>query len=436
MDTISDSFLVAKKAGFCVKAAKINQISLNHRLFKQESFTFIYSKKAFLVTFLAILIVFGGSAKQTQAASWRDSLASFLSAVGLPRNDEGQTQNNQQDDANLPIVQNSSLVAYAGPNLEVSTGQQEIFTIYTVQKGDTLNKIAADYGISLNTILWANNLNSSGALRIGDDLKILPVDGILYTVKKGDNLSAIAKKYKSEIEQIIEFNDLSVDGSVKEGDILLLPEGEMPYQTIVKSAPKPSLKQAFTPTAKQSLKEIWQEINDFFIVPVSGIITQLKHGQNGVDVGNSCGTPVFAAADGMVTVVQPSDSRSVRANGGYGNTIRISHSNGALTLYAHLFNGSILVRPGQEVKQGQQIAQLGGGWEWVGKKRVRMEGSGRSTGCHLHFETRGGVKNVLSQYRRGSLVRTSAAQLAIDASAAGSGDVIGSDSEDKNSATE
>ncbi|HBA52312.1 TPA: hypothetical protein DCY68_00695, partial [Candidatus Azambacteria bacterium] len=87
--------------------------------------------------------------------------------------------------------------------------------------------------------------------------------------------------------------------------------------------------------------------------------------------------------------------------------------------------------PGQEVRQGQQIAQVGGGWD---RRNVRMIGAGRSTGCHLHFETRGpwGVKNVLSQYRRGALVTTPAAVVAIDSSATGAGDNLPDDNSSEN----
>ncbi|KKU39622.1 MAG: hypothetical protein UX53_C0003G0063 [Candidatus Azambacteria bacterium GW2011_GWB2_46_37] len=187
----------------------------------------------------------------------------------------------------------------------------------------------------------------------------------------------------------------------------------------MKTAPKPGNKAAGS-AVKQSLKELWEEVNRFFIVPVSGIITQLKHGQNGVDVGNSCETPVFVAADGIVTVVQEvspqaKNTRSRSLFGGYGNNVRISHSNGTLTLYSHLFSGSILVQPGQEVRQGQQIAQVGGGWD---RRNVRMIGAGRSTG--------------LSQYRRGALVTTPAAVVAIDSSATGAGDNLPDDNSSEN----
>ena len=439
MDTTSSGFWTAFSALKGRKREEDNQIRLIYRLFSKEPNTFNYGKKRFFALFFAVfLFLFVIIVPNAKAApSFWDYFypAGPVSSIinSIFGEDNNQTQSGSGATGNLAIVQDSAVISYSGPAFE-SSGQADLFTIYTVKHGDTLAKIAGDYGISLNTLLWANNLTGSSVIQPGQELKILPVDGVLYTVKKGDNLSAIAKKYKSEVEAIIEFNDLPATGEIRAGDVLLLPGAEMP-QVIVKTAPKPGNKVAGS-AVKQSLKELWEKVNRFFIVPVSGIITQLKHGQNGVDVGNSCETPVFAAADGIVTVVQEvspqaKNARSRSLFGGYGNNVRISHSNGTLTLYAHLFSGSISVQPGQEVRQGQQIAQVGGGWD---RRNVRMIGAGRSTGCHLHFETRGpwGVKNVLSQYRRGALVTTPAAVVAIDSSATGAGDNLPDDNSSEN----
>ena len=87
---------------------------------------------------------------------------------------------------------------------------------------------------------------------------------------------------------------------------------------------------------------------------------------NGTDFGASCGTPIYAAAAGVVTRSGP--------NGGYGNYISINHAGGAATSYAHIVDGGLLVRAGQSVSEGQLIARVGT--------------TGGSTGCHLHFEVR------------------------------------------------
>lgn len=83
----------------------------------------------------------------------------------------------------------------------------------------------------------------------------------------------------------------------------------------------------------------------------------------GIDIAADVGTPIFAAADG---VVECSEWNS----GGYGNLIEVRHPDGSMTRYAHL--NKSLVRAGQKVKQGEQIAEMGS--------------TGYSTGPHLHFE--------------------------------------------------
>jgi len=84
----------------------------------------------------------------------------------------------------------------------------------------------------------------------------------------------------------------------------------------------------------------------------------------GTDFANGCGAAIYAAQSGTVDYAG--------YNGGYGNYIRIQHGGGMGTGYAHIRNGGILVRSGQWVKSGQIIAYAGN--------------TGRSFGCHLHFE--------------------------------------------------
>lgn len=117
-----------------------------------------------------------------------------------------------------------------------------------------------------------------------------------------------------------------------------------------------------------------------FIRPVkTGKITAGMYYSSGkyhgaVDFGVSVGTPVYAAADGIVVTSTWGGSDS------YGYYIKIKHYNGLYTLYAH--GSSLVAKVGQEVKQGQLIMYSGN--------------TGNSTGPHLHFEVRvapGGYNN-------------------------------------------
>lgn len=354
---------------------------------------------------------------------------------------EDSQSDNSQD---FIVLQNSYVVKTSSPAAsDTSSDQKRDFVInYEVKNGDTLAKISNDYGISLNTLIWANGLNVKSILKEGQELKILPIDGVLYVVKKGDNLSVVAKKYKAEVNDIIDFNDLPADGAIKEGMDLILPNAILPSSSASTSTSSKSTAKSGSvsqkiasaaSSAKQKLSALYAEAEKFFIIPVSGRITQGKHSYTppAVDIGNACGTPVFASADGTVTVVRQTTSRSRSAEGGYGNNIRIQHSNSALTLYSHLLYGSLLVGEGDYVKQGQKIAEIGGGKD----KKGRMMGAGRSTGCHLHYEVRNGTNFLVNtaKYRKGMVIETPAARLAIDDSNVGAGDAH--DNDDDNNGT-
>ena len=112
--------------------------------------------------------------------------------------------------------------------LEETIKVKKQITNYTVQPGDTIQSIATSYNISVNTILWANGLKNGSPIKVGQDLTILPVDGVLHVVKSGDTMSAIAQKYKANSEDIISFNSLANQDDIYIGDILLVPGGVMP----------------------------------------------------------------------------------------------------------------------------------------------------------------------------------------------------------------
>lgn len=318
------------------------------------------------------------------------------------------------------LVSQNFLVKTSPPDNESSIEKRDFVIIYQVQEGDTLTKIASDFGLSLGTVLWANNLTSASKIKPGQELKVLPVDGVLYIIKKGDIVTAIAEKYKITAESIIDFNNLPADGTIKNGTELVLPGGMALLAAETAAAQAVVAKRAVV-SAKQAIYKIaLAAAEKFFIIPVSGLVTQGTHNYTppAIDIANSCGTPIFSAADGVITIVRQTTSRFSSAEGGYGNNIRIQHSNGSLSLYAHLLAGSILVKSGDFVAQGQKIAEIGGGRT---EKGLRMAGAGRSSGCHLHFEVRNGI-NPFTKYRKYSIIKTPVADLAIDENASGAGD--------------
>jgi LysM repeat protein len=241
-----------------------------------------------------------------------------------------------------------------------SQGLRREIIEYTVKSEDNLWKIANKFEISLNSLLWANNLSKNSLIRPGQKLIILPVSGIIYQVKPGDTLSEIAKKYKGKTEEIIVFNNLSEEGNVYIGDILIIPNGVMP----IKTSPV-----QYIPLAKT-----------YSISPISSPfrITQGLHWYNAIDFSNGkCGGPVYAVAGGTV---QKTGYQRIP-----GKYIRILHPNGIVTFYGHL--SSILAARGEKVFQGQIIGHIG----YTGYTIPRGP-----RGCHLHFGVRG-AKNPFAR---------------------------------------
>ena len=283
------------------------------------------------------------------------------------------------------LVQKNSLVEISPPAiitpqvLGALTGEsepedvQKIIVEYIVEPGDSLWSLAEKFNISLNTILWANDLKKSSTIKPGQKLVIPPVSGVIHYVKSGDTLSEIAKNYKAKTEEILAFNELSSEEDIYIGDILIIPNGVMPSPP-VKYVPAP----AEVPLA-----------SNFFISPILPPykITQGLHWYNAVDLSRgNCGEPIYAAAGGKVLKVKLTSSRSRSALGGLGNHLTILHPSGVVTLYAHLLLS--IVSPGEEVSQGQLIGFMGG--------EPGTAGAGKSTGCHLHFGVQG-AKNPLAR---------------------------------------
>lgn len=111
------------------------------------------------------------------------------------------------------------------PQIVDPTQRQSIIT-YTTKTGDSVDSVAAAYGLTKNTIKWANNLTSD-ALEPGTKLQILPVDGTLYTVKDGDTEDSIAAKYQVDKDRLVTFNNLDLS-NIKPGMQLVLPAAQLP----------------------------------------------------------------------------------------------------------------------------------------------------------------------------------------------------------------
>lgn len=112
------------------------------------------------------------------------------------------------------------------PQIVQPTASDRTILTYKAKTGDTVQVVAEKYGVSVQTIKWANNLTSD-ALEDGRDIVVPPVDGVVYTTKDGDTPASIAEKYKGSADRIVAFNDLEVDG-MRPGVRIMIPGGELP----------------------------------------------------------------------------------------------------------------------------------------------------------------------------------------------------------------
>lgn len=248
---------------------------------------------------------------------------------------------------------------------EISQKPRDKVIEYTVQRGDTVSTIASKFGISQDTVRWANDLRNDN-IEVGDTLKILPVTGIAYKVLQGDSVYTIAKKFDTNAQQIVDFpfNDFANPEtfSLVEGQILIVPDGIKPSEqpTYIK-------RQVYIAQGPVSISSAG------FTWPLRGGISQFSSWYHtAIDITDPVGTPIVAAQNG--TVIK---SLVGTWDGGYGTNVAIDDGNGNQTLYAHM--SGVNVGVGDSVVAGKTV--IG----WVGM-------TGRTTGPHLHFEVRrGGV---------------------------------------------
>jgi LysM repeat protein len=244
----------------------------------------------------------------------------------------------------------------AGTLADISENHPGTISLYVVRDGDTLGGIGKMFGVSANTIAWANDIKG-GIIHPGDTLVILPISGIRHTVAKGDTIQSIARKYKGDIGEILQFNGLREGAVLSVGDMVIVPDG-------VVAAPAASY------SATSALRGAGGPSYDgYYLRPIiGGRKTQGLHGYNGVDLASYLGAPILASAAGEVII-----ARDGGWNGGYGSYIVVAHGNGTQTLYGHL--SALLAYQGKFVERGEIIGYMGQ--------------TGRATGVHLHFEIRG-----------------------------------------------
>lgn len=268
----------------------------------------------------------------------------------------------------------------------------------TVEKGDTLYTISRRYDVPLRSIIDANHLDPPFQVAAGTKLD-LPQERF-HVVKQGDTLYGIARLYGVEVSALASLNRLNPPYGLRAGETLFLPATVEPPDrstTAVAGAPDsteaPGPKPDNTPGAPpekpgqpsiattapppEPIKRLPPRVGKGFDWPVQGrIIERYGTGPNGthndgINIAARPGEPVRAADAGVVAYA----GNELR---GYGNLVLIKHSGGYMTAYAH--NSKLLVKRGEVVKRGQEIAKAGS--------------TGTVDSPQVHFEIRQGSRAI------------------------------------------
>jgi len=287
----------------------------------------------------------------------------------------------------IPVIDGIARSAQIHTNIP-NRPRNEI-TIYTVQDGDTVFGIAEKFGLEPQTILWGNYeilLDDPHSLRAGQELNILPVNGVYWQWLGGLSFGAWAEFYGVTAADIIEYPGNNIDaklvGDYENANIpvetwLIIPNGKRDF--VSWSAPL-----GVTRENPASARVLGAGACDpvsggavgygYYVYPtnkhyLSGFDYSTKTNHLGIDLSGNEGEGVYAADAGVIVYAGWNDY-------GYGNMIMVDHGNGFQSLYAHL--SAFNVGCGQSVGQGEGIGAVGS--------------TGRSSGPHLHFELMAGMK--------------------------------------------
>jgi murein DD-endopeptidase MepM/ murein hydrolase activator NlpD len=334
------------------------------------------------------------------------SVGSIIVVVFLARAYYAQAQGNVQAQEQASTLDGSgqiNLDAVAAVDVIIDTGisrsaqlhtnipsrpRDEIST-YTVQEGDTVFGIAEKFGLEPQTILWGNYsilLDDPHSLKPGQELKILPINGVYWEWLGGIPFGSWAEFYGVSAADIIEFPANNIDknsvgdfnnANIPTGTWLIIPNGKRDF--VNWSAPLGVTRE--NPASARVLGDgACEPVSGgavgygSFIYPannhyLSGFDFSPQTNHNGLDFAGNTGEAVYASDAGVIVYSGWNDY-------GYGNMIMIDHGNGFQSLYAHL--SALNVGCGQSVGQGEVIGAIGN--------------TGRSSGSHLHFEIMAGTK--------------------------------------------
>jgi lipoprotein YgeR len=180
-----------------------------------------------------------------------------------------------------------------------------------------------------------------------------PVGPGFYRVERGDTLSKVARANRTTVASIVRWNTLANPDAIEVGQVLRVAPPAGTATADLPAAPStPAPRTSNNAAAYSRAPSITPASTISLVWPANGSVIRGFDGgsSKGIDIAGQPGTPVIAAAAGSVVYA---------GNGlrGYGNLLIVKHNADFLTAYAH--NRALLVKEGQTVSQGQQIAEMG-----------------------------------------------------------------------------
>jgi len=345
------SFLKAFNKYFIKKIAQ---------LLKLIGYVFIYSNKgirAFKRFVVQKLIWSRGRLGRTVATATVMSVAFFVFLFGKVFNSSRFVNSQEINPVYLANV--TDIIPQKNTALTVlpENRQRTEPIVYIVEAGDTLSDIGNKFKISIDALRYVNNLSDLAYLKVGQEIVIPPVAGLVHKVASGESLQYIANKYDVPSQAIADFNYILDTSKLAVGTELVIPGAKVPEPVVIPSTPaqiRPG------PSVDTSASKGWCA----WPTTVRIITQYFSWYHNGLDIATPWGSssPLFACAGGTVT-------RAGWDPWGLGLHVRIDHGNGYETVYGHM--SRLDVSYGEKVSRGEVIGIMGS--------------TGRSTGPHVHF---------------------------------------------------
>ncbi len=299
--------------------------------------------------------------------------------------ERGSSPETISDGIILPEYSQPNSIYYAGiprkaePKTIIPSRPRVDVTTYVVQDYDNLNIIAEIYGLKIENMVWVNldTIENPSAIYPGQELNILPIDGVYFRYSVGETIGMIAKEHDVTVESILAYpgNNLDPyeinpeDPGIPDGTMLIIPGGKGPKidlgpQQITRDNPASAAYYG-----EGNCGEIYEGpvgTGNFFWPTPATYLSGFNFNPNihpAIDIGGAEGNAIFATDSGVVVYAGWSKY-------GYGIMVVIDHGNGWQSAYAHLSGYGVYC--GQGVDRGALIASLGN--------------TGNSSGAHLHFE--------------------------------------------------